>query len=117
MDVYKLLIDGALVNGDATMDVINPATEEVIAACPRASTRQLDQAVAAAKTAFPAWAKTPIAERKAALLTIADIIEKNAAELARLLTQEQGKPLSDATSEVYGAVGFFRYFAGLDLKV
>jgi acyl-CoA reductase-like NAD-dependent aldehyde dehydrogenase len=117
MGAYKLLINGALVDGDASMDVINPATEEVIAACPRASTRQLDQAVAAAKTAFPAWAKTPIAERKAALLTIADIIEKNAAELARLLTQEQGKPLSDATSEVYGAVGFFRYFAGLDLKV
>ena len=117
MGAYKLLIDGRLVDGDTAMDVINPATEEVISACPRASTRQLDQAVAAAKAAFPGWAKLPIVERKARLMAMADIIEKNAAELARLLTQEQGKPLSDATSEVYGAVGFFRYFAGLDLPV
>src|ERR1700722_15788892 len=114
MGAYKLLIEGQLEDGDAVMDVINPATEEVVSACPRASIRQLDQAVAAAKAAFPAWAKTPITERKQALTAIADIMEKNASALARLLTQEQGKPLSDAKSEVYGAVGFFRYFAGLD---
>ena len=47
MSDYKLLIDGALVDGDAEMDVINPATEEVLARCPRASKAQLDQAVAA----------------------------------------------------------------------
>jgi acyl-CoA reductase-like NAD-dependent aldehyde dehydrogenase len=115
MGAYKLLIGGQLEDGDAVMDVINPATEEVVSACPRASVRQLDRAVAAAKAAFPAWAKTPVAERKAALTAIADIIERNLSDLARLLTQEQGKPLSDAKSEVYGAVGFFRYFASLDL--
>ena len=43
---YKLLIDGALLDGDGEMDAINPATEEVLARCPRASKRQLDQAVA-----------------------------------------------------------------------
>ena len=117
MGAYKLLIDGGLVDGDAVMDVVNPATEDVIATCPRASVRQLDMAVAAAKRAFPAWARTPIAERKAALLTIAEIIETNAAELARLLTQEQGKPVSDAIGEVHGAVAYFRYFTGLDLPV
>jgi acyl-CoA reductase-like NAD-dependent aldehyde dehydrogenase len=115
MSSYKLLIDGELVDGDDVMDVINPATEEVVSSCPRASVRQLNQAVAAAKAAFPGWAKESIEERKAALNTIADIIEFNAKDLARLLTQEQGKPLSDAKSEVYGAVGFFRYFASLDL--
>ncbi len=45
MSDYKLLIDGALVDGDAEMDVINPATEEVLAKCPRASKAQLDAAV------------------------------------------------------------------------
>src|SRR5262245_57786595 len=94
---YKLLINGQLEDGASKMDVVNPATEEVLAACPRASKAQLDKAVAAAKAAFPAWSKTPIADRKKALLAVADAIEKNANELARLLTQEQGKPIGDAT--------------------
>jgi len=117
MSEYKLLIGGKLVAGDQTMDVINPGTEEVLAKCPRASVAQLNQAVAAAKAAFPAWAKTPMAERKKALNAIADVIEANGAELARLLTQEQGKPLADATGEVYGTAAFFRYFTALDLPV
>src|SRR5260370_39916133 len=96
MSDYKLLIDGALVDGDAEMDVINPATEEVLARCPRASNAQLDAAVAAAQRAFPAWRDTPIAERKARLTQIADIIQANAADLGRLLTQEHGKPIGAA---------------------
>ncbi|HVN00691.1 MAG TPA: aldehyde dehydrogenase family protein [Caulobacteraceae bacterium] len=117
MSNYKLLIDGALVDGAAEMDVINPATEEVLAKCPRASKAQLDAAVAAAQRAFPAWRDTPIAERKAKLTQIADIIQANAADLARLLTQEQGKPVGDATGEAFGASAFFRYFTMLDLPV
>lgn len=117
MSEFKLLINGELVPGDLSMDVINPATEEVLTSCPRASAKQLDQAVAAAKAAFPSWSATPIGERKKALLAIADTIEANAAELARLLTQEQGKPIGDATMEVYGTAAFFRYFTSLDLPV
>ncbi len=60
MSDYNLLIDGKMVPGDMTMPVLNPATEEVLAQCPRASKDQLDKAVAAAKAAFPAWAATPI---------------------------------------------------------
>lgn len=114
---YNLLINGKLVAGDATMDVINPATEDVLAACPRASKAQLDEAVAAAKAAFPGWAATPIEERKKAIAAIADVIEANANDLARLLTQEQGKPLADATGEMYGTAAFFRYFTSLDMPV
>ncbi|MFT6510992.1 MAG: acyl-CoA reductase-like NAD-dependent aldehyde dehydrogenase [Parvibaculaceae bacterium] len=114
---YSLLINGALVAGDATMDVVNPATEEVICAAPRASEAQLNQAVAAAKAAFPAWSKTSLDERKAVVNKIADAIEANANDLARLLTQEQGKPLADATAEVYGTAIFLRYFTSLDLPV
>jgi acyl-CoA reductase-like NAD-dependent aldehyde dehydrogenase len=115
MTQLKLLIDGRLEDGDLTMDVINPATEQVVMVCPRGSTAQLDRAVAAAKAAFPAWSETPIAERRAAIAKIADAIQANAEELARLLTQEQGKPIGDATGEVYGASAFFRYFSSLDL--
>jgi len=112
---FKLLIDGRLEDGDSEMDVVNPATEEVLAKCPRASKAQLNKAVAAAKAAFPAWSATQIAERKRVLGAMADVIEADAPELARLLTQEQGKPLADATGEVYGTAAFFRYFTSLDL--
>jgi acyl-CoA reductase-like NAD-dependent aldehyde dehydrogenase len=117
MSAYKLLINGEMVDGDLTMDVVNPATEEKLADCPRASESQLNAAVAAAKAAFPAWSKTAIDERKAVVLKIADVVEANAAELAQLLTKEQGKPLEDATTEVYGMAAFCRYFTSLDLPV
>lgn len=117
MSDYKLLINGKLVAGAKSMDVINPATEEVVASCSRASEAQLNEAVAAAKAAFPAWSATPIADRKKVLNAIADAIEANAADLARLLTQEQGKPIGDATGEVYGTAAFFRYFTMLDMPV
>ena len=117
MSDYKLLINGELKAGDLTMPVINPATEEVLADCPRASEDQLNEAVAAAKAAFPAWSATSIDERKAVVNRIADAIEANGQELAQLLVQEQGKPLADATGEVFGMAAFCRYFTALDLPV
>lgn len=113
---YSLLIGGRLVSTRETMDVINPATEQVLAKCPVASHAQLDEAVATAKNAFAGWSETPIAKRKDAVRAVADIIQNNAAELARLLTQEQGKPLVDATREVMGAAMFFRNFTGMELQ-
>src|SRR3978361_2341576 len=100
MSDYNLLIDGKMVPGDLMMPVLNPATEEVLAQCPRASNDQLNAAVAAAKAAFPAWAAPPIAKRRALVTKMADVIEANVGELARILTSEQGKPLGDATGEV-----------------
>ena len=87
MSEYKLLIGGKLVDGDATMDVINPATEEVLSICPRCSERQLNEAVAAAKAAFKGWSKTPMADRRACVMKLADAIEARTTEFARLLTQ------------------------------
>jgi acyl-CoA reductase-like NAD-dependent aldehyde dehydrogenase len=115
MPDYKMLINGRMVAGESTMSVLNPATEAPVAECARASKAQLDEAVAAAKAAFPAWSKTSLDERRKVLVAMADAIQNNVAELARLLTQEQGKPLADATGEVFGASAFFRYFASLDL--
>jgi acyl-CoA reductase-like NAD-dependent aldehyde dehydrogenase len=115
MSDFKLLINGKLVDGDATLDVVNPATEAVFATCARASKGQLDQAVAAAQAAFPAWSATSIEDRRAVLVKVADAIQGNINELARLLVQEQGKPLKDAMGEIFGASAFFRYFSTLDL--
>ena len=117
MSDYNLLIDGKMVPGDQTMPVLNPATEEVLAQCPRASKAQLDAAVAAAKAAFPAWAATPMAERRKLVNKMADVIEANSGELAHILTSEQGKPLGDATGEVLGMAAFFRYLSSLELPM
>ena len=117
MSDYRLLIGGALVAGDATMEVVNPATEEVLAVCPRASEAQLDAAVAAAKAAFPGWAKTPIDDRRALLVKLADALAARAPEFARLLTQEQGKPLAEATAEIAYTEAFVRHLATLPLDM
>ncbi len=117
MTTYNLLIDGKMVPGDLQMPVLNPATEDVVAQCPRASKEQLDAAVAAAKAAYPAWAATPLGERRKYIVEMADVIEANVNELAHILTSEQGKPLTDATAEVMGMAGFFRYLASLDLPM
>ena len=68
MSDYKLLINGRLVGGEGELEVINPATEQVLAHCARGSAAQINEAVAAAKGAFPAWSAKPLAERRAALL-------------------------------------------------
>ncbi len=115
MKDFKLLINGQLTAGASVMDVINPSTEEVVAVCPRADLAQLNQAVAAAKAAFPAWAKTPIKERGALINKVADALEARTEEFARLLTSEQGKPLPMALWEVGGTAASLRYFASLDL--
>ena len=115
MSDFKLLIDGRLVEGDRSLDIINPATEQVVATCSVASKRQLDDTVAAAKAAFPAWSAAPIEMRRKAILAMADAIEANAKELMHLLTQEQGMPLALAEMDVLGSVKYFRHFANLDL--
>jgi acyl-CoA reductase-like NAD-dependent aldehyde dehydrogenase len=115
MEAFKLLIDGQLVAGAATMDVINPATGGVLVQCPRADAAQLEQAVQAAKRAFPAWSRTPVDQRRAAIMAIADDLEARTDEFARLLTSEQGKPLAQATGEVVGAMWTLRLLGGMEI--
>ena len=116
MSDYKLLINGALVDGDDSFDVINPATEQTVAVSPRASIAQADAAIAAAKAAFPGWSQTPFAERSALLNQLADTMMANAEELARVLTQEQGKPLAEAMQEIGFTEAFIRHLASIELQ-
>ena len=78
---------------------------------------QLDEAVGAASAAFVGWRETSMDERRTSNNKIADTVEANGEELARVLTQEQGKPLQDAMGEVMGMATFFRYFQSLDLPI
>jgi acyl-CoA reductase-like NAD-dependent aldehyde dehydrogenase len=115
MSDFRLLIDGRLVKGAGTLDVINPATGRPLMAAPRADRAQLEQAVAAAKTAFPAWSATPLRQRGALLVKLAEALESEQGEFARLLTEEQGKPLPQALWEIALSIAVLRYFATLDL--
>jgi acyl-CoA reductase-like NAD-dependent aldehyde dehydrogenase len=112
---FRLLIDGQLTAGAATLEVVNPATGKTLTTCARADKAQLHAAVAAAKRAYPAWSATPIDTRRQALVKIADALQARAPEFARLLTEEQGKPIAHAAGEMGGAVGLIRAFAAMDL--
>ncbi|OYX93922.1 MAG: aldehyde dehydrogenase, partial [Novosphingobium sp. 35-62-5] len=115
MTDYKLLIGGQLVDGDMTMDVINPATGAPFCTVPRASAAQADAAIAAAKAAVPGWAAVPWADRQAKLVALADAIAARKDEIARALTMEQGKPLAEAMGELAWTDGYLRHYATLEL--
>jgi acyl-CoA reductase-like NAD-dependent aldehyde dehydrogenase len=115
MSDFRLLIHGKLVEGAGTLDVINPANGRILTAAPRADRTQLDRAVAAAKTVFPTWSATSLRQRAALLARLADALEAEQGVFARLLTQEQGKPLPQAFWEIAQSIGTMRYFATLDL--
>jgi aminomuconate-semialdehyde/2-hydroxymuconate-6-semialdehyde dehydrogenase len=96
----------------AYFDDINPSTEERIAEVPDSDTRDIDDAVRAAGDAFSGWSRTPAAERSRLLLKIADLIEANFDELARLEADDCGKPLTLArTLDIPRAIANFRFFA------
>ncbi|MEM1103419.1 MAG: aldehyde dehydrogenase family protein [Pseudomonadota bacterium] len=110
---YKLLIGGALVDGVQDISVTNPATEQPFATVAKASEAEAEAAVQAAKAAFPAWAATGVEERQRLLTRLADAVAHHKDELARLVTQEQGKPLAEALGELAWTEGYLRHFATL----
>ncbi|WP_235536354.1 MULTISPECIES: aldehyde dehydrogenase family protein, partial [unclassified Sphingomonas] len=114
---HVMTIDGKPATAGATIDVINPATEEVIAGAPDASRDQLEQAVAAAQRAYPAWRDTPLAERQALVAKIGDLIEAHAEDFMRLLTMEQGKARAGAEWEIFGSAAWCRAVAAQTLEV
>src|SRR6516225_1457521 len=95
-----------------TMEVLNPANEEVLAEVPRCSAADVDEAVAAAKKALPEWLDTTPAERSEMLLALARVLEENADELAEIESANVGKPLAYAKDELPIMVDHMRFFAG-----
>ena len=94
-----------------TMQVLEPATEEVLAEVPRASLGDADAAIARAKEAFPAWRALAPADRGALLRRVASAIEGRMEELAQLEARNVGKPISDARGEVEMVAQCFTYYA------
>jgi aminomuconate-semialdehyde/2-hydroxymuconate-6-semialdehyde dehydrogenase len=107
-------INGTFVppRSDTYFDDINPSTAEVIAQIPDSDERDVDDAARAAAAAFPSWSRMPAAERSNLLLKLADLIEGNLDELARIESTDSGKTLSLAKRlDIPRAVANFRFFA------
>jgi aminobutyraldehyde dehydrogenase len=110
----KLLVNGKLVKGKGDeLGVLDPATGKVIAQVAEASEEQITAAVKAAAKAFTGWAATVPKDRGALLMKLADRIEAEAMEFARLESQNCGKPLNAALNDEIPAIAdVFRFFAG-----
>src|ERR1700720_2701976 len=82
------------------VDVANPATAEILARTPLSSNADVDAAVQAAADAFPAWRRTPPGERVQYLFKLKNLLEEHLGEIARLITEENGKTLAEAKAEL-----------------
>lgn len=115
----SLTVAGKPVQVSDHVAIVNPSDETVVGQCPIASPADVENAISAAKSAFPAWSSNSWTERQALILACADAIEAHADELAILLTREQGKPLSGTGSrfELGGTIAWTRHTASLTLPV
>lgn len=110
-----LLIDGEFVQSASSQwqDVVNPASQQVLAKVPMATMGEVDAAVAAAKEAFKSWRKTPIGTRARIFLKYQQLIREHMPELAALLSAEQGKTLPDAEGDVFRGLEVVEHAAAI----
>ncbi len=108
MDGFTMTINGQSVSSPTTIEVINPATGRVFASAPDCTREQLNEAVEAARAAYPKWKRTSFEERQQMLQAAADLIIAYADELARLFTSEQGRPVQGAKQEMMHSAGWLK---------
>lgn len=109
----KMYINGEWVLSNDKREIINPANGKIIDIVTEGDESHVNLAVNAAKAAWQGWASLPITERAAYLLKIADKIEAEALEFAKIDTADNGKPLRDSEGDAYDSAACFRYYAGL----
>lgn len=114
---YVMTIDGRAAPGEASIEVINPATGQPFATAPDCSKEQLDAAVAAAGVAFNDWRRRPIAERQAMVAKAGDLLLTKVDDLARLFTREQGRPVDLAKQEIARAATWLQAVAQMSPPV
>src|SRR5437667_6281068 len=114
-----MLIGGERVSSASgrTYELCNPATGEVVQSVPLGTAEDVEQAVQAAEQAFGVWAETSAEDRGVALANACELIKEHAAEIAQLLTAEQGKTLFEANLEIHHLVHGLEFYAGLASKV
>jgi succinate-semialdehyde dehydrogenase/glutarate-semialdehyde dehydrogenase len=106
-------VGGAWIDADsgATFPVVDPATGETLADVPRLGAAETRRAIEAAQAAQPGWSALPAKERARLLRALAELMLERRDDLARLLTLEQGKPLTESQAEIAYAASFFEWFA------
>ncbi len=111
----KMWVNGAWVDSSSNkfIEVLNPATEEMLDEVPRGTEEDTHQAITAAKAAFLEWRRTPGSERAAALHQTAAKIREHHDELVELLTKEEGKPVPENDEELWWTEETFDYYAEL----
>ena len=121
MTEYRLYIDGAFHDAKSNrwIDVINPATQEVIARVPDGNAADIDDAVRAARRAFEGapWREVTAQERGRILLRLAQIVRGHAAEWAELETINNGKPIVESEFDIADVATCFEYYGGLATKI
>jgi acyl-CoA reductase-like NAD-dependent aldehyde dehydrogenase len=122
MQTFSMTIDGAPVQSGRLIEVFNPATGRPFAMAAAGDSSHVDQAVAAARAAFPAWSALSDADRKAHVMRLAELLEASMPELMELVTMETGKPLGGLNNvgsgmEVGGAIAWTRGTASLNTPV
>jgi len=91
------------------IDVINPATQEVVARVPESTQEEMNAAVKSAKDAYASWSQTSVSTRARVMFKLRDLVEKHTEELAALITKEQGKTLADARGDVFRGLEVVEY--------
>jgi betaine-aldehyde dehydrogenase len=118
---HSLYIDGEFVAAASpkTLEVIDPATGDIIGRVPDASAPDVDRAVKAARAAFDAgpWKETTAQDRGRVLFKLAEIVRQRAAELAELETRNTGKPIVEAEFDIADVATCFEYYGGLATKI
>jgi len=111
---YKNLVGGEWVDATSgeTMEVLNPATGEVIAEVPKGTEQDVERVVEAAKKAWADWQEKTPKDRMALLLALADVIEEHGEELSKLESLNVGKPMAIVGDEISAMVDNLRFFAG-----
>jgi len=116
-DTLTHLINGVTVSSDASGESINPSNlDDVVARYPKAGAAEVDEAVMAARAAFPGWAETSPEVRSDVLDRAGSMIMSRAKDLGTLLSREEGKTLPEGTGEVMRAARICKYFAGEALR-
>jgi betaine-aldehyde dehydrogenase len=116
---WFMIVDGRPVEaaGGGRLEVVNPATAQVVTTVPAAADEDVDRAVAAAKRAFGGWSRTPASVRAGLVHDLADAIEAHAEELARIDSIDNGTPISMLRKDTRLAAAQLRYYAGLALEL
>ena len=111
----KLLIDGEFVDSATTewRDVVNPATQQVLARVPFATMAEVDAAVQSAHAAFASWKKTPVGTRMRIMLKLQALIRENMPRIAATLSAEQGKTIADAEGDVFRGLEVVEHAASI----